>query len=262
MYNFSNSSMSGLNSMTLAGSFGAWYWTRFKNISKEYENKLPLFTLFGSFGRAIFFHFGTIAFGSLLIAIVKFIRLVLEFFMNRVKSKTDSSRIAKFLLCCCKCCFMCLEKFLKFLNRYAFIITAVYSLNFCRAAGKAFKLITTNVLRIVVVDKISGFVLLLSNLAITAGIGVLSFYFFSNKIPIDGISKYSPDLNYYILPVIVIVIGTFVVTKVFFDVFAMGIDSILICVLIDLDENDGSKGKPYFMSKNLRRILKINNKRD
>jgi hypothetical protein len=31
----------------------------------------------------------------------------------------------------------------------------------------------------------------------------------------------------------------------------------LICVLVDCDENDGSKSKPYYMSKNLKKLLKI-----
>lgn len=241
--------MMGLNEMTIAGAFGAWYWSN--------KGKLPFFTLFGSLGRAVFYHFGTIAFGSLLIAIVKMIRIVLEFLSNKFKSKADGSRIARFFLCCLKFCFWCLERFIKFLNRYAFIITAAYSLNFCRAAAKAFKLITSNALRIVVIDKITNFVLFLSNLSITCGIGAVAFFFFTKKLPIEFLTKYSPDLNYYFLPLIVIVLGAYGVTKLFFDVFSIGIDSVLISVLIDLDENDGSKEKPYSMSKNLRKILKV-----
>ena len=191
--------VNGLNQMTLAGSFGAYYWTRYENVDKHEKNRLPFFTVIGSFGRAIFYHFGTIVFGSLLIAIVQVIRVILEFIHQKLKNKEDSSKIAKFLVCCCKCCFCCLERFIKFLNRYAFIITAVYSLNFCRAAGKAFKLIASNALRIVVIDKIANFILFLSTVAITGAIGVVSFYFFTKKIPFDAITKYSPDLNFYVL---------------------------------------------------------------
>ena len=191
--------VNGLNQMTLAGSFGAYYWTRFSNASKDKKNNIPFFTLIGSFGRAIFYHFGTIAFGSLILAIVKLIRVILEFLHRKLKKKEDSSKIAKFLMCCCKCCFCCLERFIKFLNRYAFIITSIYSLNFCRAAAKAVKLITTNALRVLVIDKIANFILFLSTIAITASIGVASFYFFTKKIPIDAITRYTPELNFYVL---------------------------------------------------------------
>ena len=158
---------------------------------------------------------------------------------------------------CCKCCFWCLEKFLKFLNKNAFIITAIYSLNFCSSASKAFKLITTNFLRFAVVDKTAGFILFLSNLTITAAIGILSFLFFTNKINISFVSQYVPNLTYYFVPLILILIGVFVITKLFFDIFSMGVDTMLMCVLIDSEENDGSKSKPYFMSKNLKKLLKV-----
>ena len=247
----------GLNEMTIAGSFGAYYWTRYSHIDKHYKNKLPTFTVLGSFFRAIFYHFGTLAFGSLLIAIVKLIRVILEFIDKKLKAQTGGeNKLVKYLMCCCKCCFWCLERFLKFMNRYAFVITAVYSLNFCRAASKAFQLIGANVLRVAVVDNISHFILFLSNLAITGIVGVLGFYFFSGKIPIDWINKYLPELNYYFLPLLVLCLGVFFVSKFFFDVFSMGIDSLLMCVLIDLEENDGSETRPYFMSKNLRKILR------
>jgi len=74
----------GLNQMTIAGSFGAWYFTRLKNINSSFSNDLPFFTTLGSFFRAIFFHFGTIAFGSLLIAIVKMIKVALEYVSQKV----------------------------------------------------------------------------------------------------------------------------------------------------------------------------------
>jgi choline transporter-like protein 2/4/5 len=243
----------GLNQMTLAGTFGEWYW----NMSAF--NRLPFVRVLKAFGRAVFFHFGTIAFGSLLIAIVKFIRIILEVTTNQVKSRADKSKIARYLMCCLKCCFVCLERFIKFLNRYAFIITAVYGLNFCRASRKAFSIITNNVVRILVVDKISNFFLFLSNIIIPSVVGVLAFYFFTDRIPIDAISQYSPDLNFYIIPLIFIIVGVFLIAKLFFDIFSMGVDSILMCVLIDLDENDGSSERPYSMSKNLQHILKISN---
>jgi choline transporter-like protein 2/4/5 len=118
--------VTGLNQMTLAGSFGIWYWTPFKNEKKTKKKNLPFFTLFKSFGRAFFLHFGTLAFGSLIIAIIKFIRILLDLIHTQAKSKADSSKLARFLLACCKCCFWCLERFIKFMNRYAYIITAVY----------------------------------------------------------------------------------------------------------------------------------------
>ena len=59
----------------------------------------------------------------------------------------------------------------------------------------------------------------------------------------------------------IIIIGAFAIAKLFFDVFSMGIDSLLMCALIDLNENNGSQEKPYFMSKDLKKILGVENEK-
>ena len=50
--------------MVLAGVFAKWYWARDKT-------KVPCFALFTSLFNTTVFHLGTIAFGSLIIAIIK-----------------------------------------------------------------------------------------------------------------------------------------------------------------------------------------------
>jgi solute carrier family 44 (choline transporter-like protein), member 2/4/5 len=250
----------GLSQMTLAGTFGIWYWSRFSNANKNRKNNLPFLPIFRSFFRAIFYHFGSIAFGSLLIAIIKLIRLILSYIDKKVKEAGPNNKCAKFLSTCCLCCFWCLEKFIKFINHNAYIVTGVYGYNFCKAAATAFKIIVSNCLRVAVVDRLTNFLLFLTKLAITAGITVLSFYFFTKRIPIESLTAFSPDLHYYFLPIFVIAIGTFIIAKVFFDVFALCVDTLLLSCLIDAEVNDGTSEKPYFMSKGLKKILGLKNK--
>ena len=88
------------------------------------------------------------------------------------------------MLCFCKCCFYCLEKFMKFLNRNAYIMTAVYGKNFCWSAKEAFKLLFRNLARVVVLDKVTDFLLLLGKLVIVGGVGVASFYVFSGRLQV------------------------------------------------------------------------------
>ena len=167
------------------------------------------------------------------------------------------SSIAKYLVCCLRCCFWCLERFIKFLNRYAFIITAISSNNFCTAAKEAFRLIGANVVRVVVIDQITTFILFLSNVAITSLVGIFAYFLFTKQIPYEPLVNATPDLNYYFVPMAACVIGVFIITKLFFDVFSMGVDTLLICVLIDMEANDGSNARPYFMSKSLKKLLKV-----
>ncbi|CAF0828515.1 unnamed protein product [Brachionus calyciflorus] len=134
-------------------------------------------------------------------------------------------------------------------------MTATYSLNFCSAVKKSLKIITSNVIRVAVVNKITDFVLFLSNLCITFSVAVLGFYFFTGKIPIDALTSLIPQLNFYVVPLLIVIIGSYCVNRLFFDVFAFGVDTILMCALIDIDENDGTSSRPYYMSTALQNIL-------
>jgi hypothetical protein len=81
------------------------------------------------------------------IAIVQTIRLILSYIQRQLNRQGNTSRVLKWLLCCMQCCFACVEKFLKFLNKNAYIEIAVYGYSFCEASKMAFQLLTRNAIR-------------------------------------------------------------------------------------------------------------------
>ena len=85
----------------------------------------------------------------------------------------------------------------------------------------------------------------------------MSYVIFSKQIP--QLEKEIPTLNYAFVPIVVVIIGTFVIVSAFFNVYTMAVDTLLLCVLEDLERNDGSKERPYFMSKGLMKVLGIVN---
>ncbi|XP_042747247.1 choline transporter-like protein 2, partial [Lagopus leucura] len=181
-----------LGQVTLAGAFASYYWA-FKK-----PHDIPAFPLFSSFGRALRYHTGSLAFGALILAIVQLIRVILEYLDHRLKG--TKNKVAKLLLGCLKCCFWCLEKFLKFLNRNAYIMIAVYGTNFCTSARNAFSLLMRNIIRVVVLDKVTDFLLFLGKLLIVGGVGVLAFFFFTHRIKL--VEDAAPTLNYYWVPIL------------------------------------------------------------
>lgn len=182
---------------------------------------------------------------------------MLEYIDHKVKG--SENKVAKFVIKCCKCCFWCLEKFMKFLNRNAYIMVAVYGKNFCWSAKEAFKLLMRNIIRVAVVDKVTDFLLFMGKLIVTAGLVGLSWAFFSENI--SFVQEYVPKLNYYWLPIVVIGIGAYIVAAGFFNTYGMAVDTIFLCFLEDLERNDGSEEKPYYMSKGLMELLGKKNKK-
>lgn len=98
------------------------------------------------------YHIGTLAFGSLIITICRLIRVMIEYIDHKLK-KYDNGFVTA-MMCCCKCFFWCLEKFLKFINKNAYIMCAIHGRNFCLSAKDAFNLLMRNLVRVFVVDKV------------------------------------------------------------------------------------------------------------
>uniref|UniRef100_A0A669ES15 Choline transporter-like protein n=1 Tax=Oreochromis niloticus TaxID=8128 RepID=A0A669ES15_ORENI len=235
-----------LGQCTLAGAFASYYWALKK------PKDIPACPLYSSFSRAIRYHTGSLAFGSLILSVVQMIRIVLEYLDHKLK--VSQNACARFLLCCLKCCFWCLEHFIKFLNRNAFIMMAIYGKNFCTSSKDAFFLLMRNVVRVAVLDKVTDFLLFLGKLLISGSVGVLAFFFFSRKIPV--FQEEVPSLNYIWVPLLTVIFGSYMIAHGFFNVYAMCVDTLFLCFCEDLERNDGSSSRPYYMSPGLHKILR------
>uniref|UniRef100_A0A3P8W7Q4 Choline transporter-like protein n=1 Tax=Cynoglossus semilaevis TaxID=244447 RepID=A0A3P8W7Q4_CYNSE len=220
-----------LGQCTLAGAFASYYWA-LRN-------------------RAIRYHTGSLAFGSLILAMVQVIRIILEYMGNKLKGSRNS--FAKFLVCCLRCCFWCMERFIKFINRNAYIMMAIYGKSFCTSSKDAFLLLMRNVIRVAVLDKVTDFLLFLAKLLVAGGVGALAFCFFTHKIP--ALQEEVPSLNYPWVPIVTVIFGSYLIAHGFLSVYAMCVDTLFLCFCEDLERNDGSSSRPYYMSPGLHRIL-------
>ncbi|XP_045760351.1 choline transporter-like 2 isoform X3 [Maniola jurtina] len=242
--------ISGVADMMLASTFSTWYWT-------FHKNDLPFFTLTSGIYRTLRYHLGTVAFGALIIAIVRVIRVILEYIDHKVK-KFDNP-FTRCIMCCCKCVFWCLENFLKFVNKNAYIMCAVHGKNFCRSANDAFSLLMRNIIRVVVLDKVADFIFFLSKLLISIGVGFAVYYLLEWNYVYE-VTK-GERLHYNYVPAVILSVATYLICTIFFNVYSMAVDTLFLCFLEDCERNDGSPEKPYFMSKNLMKILGKRNKK-
>ncbi|XP_057697130.1 choline transporter-like protein 5 isoform X3 [Corythoichthys intestinalis] len=132
-----------LGQCTMAGAFASYYWALRK------PKDIPPCPIVSSFNRAIYYHTGSLALGALILSVVQMIRLVLEYLDKKLKG--SQTAFARFMMSCLKYCFWCLERFLKFLNRNAYIMIAIYGKSFCTSSKDAFFLLLRNVIRSAVI---------------------------------------------------------------------------------------------------------------
>jgi hypothetical protein len=114
------------------------------------------------------YHFGSIAFGSFIIALVQFIRIIFEYYRKKIQAANKNNPVVKCLLCCTGYCLACLERCVKFISKNAYIQVALTSKNFCRSAWNAFILIIKNIFRFGAVHSVGAIFMFLGRIFIIA----------------------------------------------------------------------------------------------
>ncbi|CAN0422724.1 unnamed protein product, partial [Laminaria digitata] len=87
--------------------------------------------------------------------LLQMIQAILSYIQK--KAKGTGNKPLQYIACCCACCFWCLEKCIRFINKNAYVQTAIFSTNFCTSARKAFFLIARNIARVAAVSILGGF---------------------------------------------------------------------------------------------------------
>lgn len=114
---------------TVAGSLAAWY---FQGDSYRVANP----TL-GAFRRATTYSFGSICFGSFLVALLMTIRRVLQMLQH---SKSNRNIFLLILAIIARIFLVFVEAILRFFNRYVFTVVAIYGVSYIQAAKKTIAL--------------------------------------------------------------------------------------------------------------------------
>jgi len=201
--------------LIIAMAIATWYFNRNKT---EIGNS----TAIACIRRGLYYHMGTAAFGSLIIAIIKTIRAILAYLQN--KARKSKSKVAQAVLGCLQCCMWCIEKCMRFLNKNAYIQTAIFGYDFCKAARQAFFLILRNVARIMAVGMVSEIVTWLGKLLVPS-VTVFLAYLALQSIDYDLYSFWTPLVFTFLI--------SWMITDMFIQVFAMAISTLLQCYIAD-----------------------------
>lgn len=93
-----------------------------------------------AFAWAGWWHLGSIALGSFIIAVVSMIRFVFEYYVKQYEAYKEN-KVFKALVCCTRCILWCLDTYVKFISKNAYIQVALRSTNFCPSAWESFYLV-------------------------------------------------------------------------------------------------------------------------
>lgn len=88
-----------------------------------------------SIGWGLWYHCGTVAFGSFCIAVITMIRVVFEYIVAQYeKAGAKENPVFKAIACCVRGVLYLLDQYVKFISKNAFIQTAIHNTSFCTSA--------------------------------------------------------------------------------------------------------------------------------
>ena len=180
-----------------------------------------------SFKWASWYHCGSIAFGSFIIALVTFIRVVFEYLNKKYEAMGNKDNMVyKAVSCCMRCVLWCLDKYVKFITKNAYIQIALHSESFCTSAWNSFWLILRHAGRFGAAEMI-GFIMMILGKATIMGS--------SAWITMVYIKFAYPHVQQPIVPAAIIAAVGYLVGSLFLSVFSFSCTAILHSFLLDED---------------------------
>ncbi|XP_004752613.2 choline transporter-like protein 3 isoform X1 [Mustela putorius furo] len=227
----------------VAGALVTCYFNRNKNDPPDRPILWSLSILFR-------YHQGTAIKGSFLITVTRIPRTILMYISSALEGKRGpwSRCVCRHCFCCSWCLGICLRQF----NQNAYTTTAINGTDFCTSAQGALQLLSKKSSHLTSVQCFGDFIIFLGKVL------VVCFTVFGGLMAFN----YNRALQVWAIPLLLVAFFAYFVAQSFLSVFETVLDALFLCFAVDLETNDGSSEKPYFMDQEflsfVKRINRVN----
>ena len=219
-----------------------WYFTTDKNYIDH--------PIWRGVKNGIFYHIGSLAFGSLVLFLVILIKWFLTIMMRLHGEHTNAV-----VNCMCKCvlCFVaCFDRFVRFLDHQAYIRIAMTGENFCTAAMNAFEFMWENPGRYAAFGGVSSMFIFLGKAMITCSSTYLGF------LIITWFQYFPEEITSPVSPTVVFAIVSYHVAALFMSVYEMA--GVTIIQAFILDEKLNGEKQSVFAPEPIKDFMKEKDK--
>nr|XP_030135057.3 choline transporter-like protein 3 isoform X1 [Taeniopygia guttata] len=189
---------------------------------------------------------GTAVKGSFLITMLRIPRIVLLCLYNILNKKKN----AKHLFNCCFCWVCFQESCLRYFNQHAYTTTAINGTNFCTSAKDTVSILARNSAKLASISCFGDFLLFLGK------VFVVCFTVFGGLMAFN----YHRELQAWVVPLLLVGFFAYLMSHSFLSVFEVTADALFLCFAIDMETNDGTPEKPYFVDQELLTFVSQSNK--
>ena len=205
-----------------------WYFTNEAGIEEHPIKK--------SFHRGFRYHFGSLAFGAIIVPIIKFIMFFFDYLKKQVENtpiRKEQSQCFRYIKCCLQCFFGCLGRFTEFINDHAYIQIAIKGDDFWTSAWEGYALIVRNLGRFSALSFIGSMFSFFSSVFIGVASCIIGYFI------VTQVNEFSEGLNSCILPVIIFFIVGFFLGNISMNIFGISGDALIYCFLLEEELNFG-----------------------
>lgn len=198
--------------VTTAGVVGTWWFNPLE------ASSFCSSAIKDSFTRSITYSFGSVCFGSLLVAIVQALRAV-----NRQARGQDDCQI---LVCITDCILGCIEGILEYLNKWAYIYVGLYGYGYVDAGRNVMTLFQHKGWEVIITDNLVDNVLLMVSLVIGLATGLVGLII--ANIDQNLVAGYGWD-NVQAVGFIMGLIVGYVVGSILMSIVASATNTVIVC---------------------------------
>jgi len=164
------------------------------------------------------YHMGTAAFGSLVLTVSWFLRMVVNFLAKLAGDRPS------YVCCCCNCATVVFRDCLRYMNKLAYLQTVLHGDAFCDAAFRGLQCVVNGMDDIGTTTYISSFVLVVIKLTISLICAAFADLFI--KSGSFGVS--AKDITYSWVPYVIVGVSAYAVATAFMMILDVAIDALLV----------------------------------
>lgn len=235
---WNNALFVAIGQCVIAGAVGVWFFTQ----KKDGDRKTSRMAVTSSLRNTFVCHIGSLAFGSLILALVQLLKYIMKYLSKQ--SKAQKNKFAECVFKCLAYLLWCFEKCVKFLNKNAYIQIALLGSNFCKAAKDAFYLILNNAVRFGALGGLGMVIHAIGKLFVTVATAVLGFL---------CLQAIYPEIKSPVLLTCIYACMGYVIGSLYMNVFGLAVDTTLQCFIATEEMGIDQE----FIPSKLRKLLDV-----
>jgi uncharacterized membrane protein len=190
-------------------------------------------------------NFGSIAFGSFIIALIFTIRLLVYYVAKKAEKASGDNGFVKAVSCIAQCLLKCLEDIMEYINKAAYAYMTISGESFCKAALNGLMLQLNHAASFAFANILAAAFIMLGKVGLTVLNCFILYLYITRTAPeveVNGQVETPSPWG----PLVIVAFSTFLLVSVFLGMFDESVIAMMTCLAADLSlhDDDNEWGPP------------------